>query len=131
MFTHIHTLIEKREPDSAPGRRPGRRNQRERVYYVWWNNSVQVQRNNTMPGTWSEEDDIKLWSLRSKPESSAVYNIFNNKSAGAIRSRLKHLQDPSHKAYQRRVKNDASSISLDIDNYLHIHKQTDEGALHK
>ena len=86
---------------------------------------------NTMPGTWSEADDMKLWSLRSKPESSAVYNIFNNKSAGAIRSRLKHLQDPSHKAYQRRVKNGASSISLDIDNYLHIHKQTDKGALHK
>ena len=82
-----------------------------------------------MPGTWSEEDDMKLWSLRSKPESQ-LSTTFNNKSAGAIRSRLKHLQDPSHKAYQRRVKNDASSISLDIDNYLHIHKQTDEGALH-
>jgi len=82
-----------------------------------------------MPGTWSEADDMKLWSLRSKPESSAVYNIFN-KSAGAIRSRLKHLQDPSHKACQRRVKNGASSISLD--NYLHMqHQQPDnEGALH-
>jgi len=85
---------------------------------------------NTMPGTWSEADDMKLWSLRSKPESSAVYNIFNNKSAGAIRSRLKHLQDPSHKAYQRRVKNGASSISLD-NNYLHMHKQPDDdGAFH-
>ena len=28
-----------------------------------------------------------------------------NKTAGAIRSRLIHLQDPTHKAYQRRVKN--------------------------
>jgi hypothetical protein len=38
MFTHIFTrcnvVIEKREPDSAPGRRQGRRNrERERVYY--------------------------------------------------------------------------------------------------
>ena len=84
-----------------------------------------------MPGTWSKADDKKLWSLRSKPESSAVYNIVTTKSAGAIRSRLKHLQDPSHKAYQRRVKNVAISISLD--NYLHImHKQPDDhGALHK
>ena len=85
--------------------------------------------NNTMPGTWSEADDKKLWSLRSKPESSAVYNIFKNKSAGAIRSRLKHLQDPSHKAYQCRVKNVASSISLD--NNLHMHQQpVANGALH-
>ena len=30
---------------------------------------------NTMPGTWSEADDMKLWSLRSKPESSAVYKF--------------------------------------------------------
>ena len=74
---------------------------------------------------------MKLWSLRSKPESSAVYNIFNNKSAGAIRSRLKHLQDPSHKAYQRRVKNVAIASSISLDNYLHMHKQPDDnGALH-
>ena len=57
----------------------------------------------TMPEKWSEEDDIKLWSLRAKPvpQLSATFN----KTAGAIRSRLIHLQDPTHKAYQRRVKN--------------------------
>ena len=56
-----------------------------------------------MPGKWSEEDDIKLWSLRSKPVSQLSKRF--NKTAGAIRSRLIHLQDPTHKAYQRRVKN--------------------------
>ena len=49
------------------------------------------------------EDDIKLWSLRSKPVSQLSKRF--NKTAGAIRSRLIHLQDPTHKAYQRRVKN--------------------------
>ncbi len=60
----------------------------------------------TMPGKWSEEEDIKLWSLRAKPvpQLSATFN----KTAGAIRSRLIHLQDPTHKAYQRRVKNSDS-----------------------
>jgi len=56
-----------------------------------------------MPGKWSEEDDIKLWSLRSKPVPQLSTRF--NKTAGAIRSRLIHLQDPTHKAYQRRVKN--------------------------
>lgn len=40
--------------------------------------------------TWSEENDIKLWSLRSKPTSQLATTF--NKTAGAIRSRLKHLQ---------------------------------------
>ena len=62
-----------------------------------------------MSGTWSEENDIKLWSLRSKPTSQLATKF--NKTAVAIRSRLKHLQDPSHKAYQRRVKNSAGSIA--------------------
>ena len=57
----------------------------------------------SMPTKWSEEDDIKLWSLRSKPVSQLSKRF--NKTAGAIRSRLIHLQDPTHKAYQRRVKN--------------------------
>ena len=56
-----------------------------------------------MPTKWSEEDDIKLWSLRSKPVPQLSTRF--NKTAGAIRSRLLHLQDPTHKAYQRRVKN--------------------------
>ena len=59
--------------------------------------------NTRMPGKWSEEDDIKLWSLRSKPVSQLSKRF--NKTAGAIRSRLIHLQDPAHKANQRRVKN--------------------------
>jgi len=51
---------------------------------------------------WSEEDDIKLWSLRSKALSQLSRTF--NRTTGAVRSRLIHLQDPTHKAYQRRVK---------------------------
>jgi hypothetical protein len=54
-----------------------------------------------MPGTWSEEDDRRLWSQRSKPTSQLAESF--GKTTGAIRSRLKHLQDPDHKAYKRRV----------------------------
>lgn len=54
-----------------------------------------------MPGTWSEEDDRRLWSQRSKPSSQLAESF--GKTAGAIRSRLKHLLDPDHKAYKRRV----------------------------
>lgn len=54
-----------------------------------------------MPGTWSEEDDRRLWSQRSKSTSQLAASF--GKTAGAIRSRLKHLQDPDHKAYKRRI----------------------------
>ena len=63
-----------------------------------------------MPTKWSEEDDIKLWSLRSKPVSQLSKRF--NKTAGAIRSRLIHLQDPTHKAYQRRLKKSITSKAL-------------------
>ena len=43
-----------------------------------------------MPGKWSEEDDIKLWSLRSKPVPQLSTRF--NKTAGAIRSRLIHYK---------------------------------------
>ena len=52
---------------------------------------------------WSEQDDYKLWSLRSKP-TYQLAEIFN-KTTGAIQSRLKHLNDPKHKAHQRLFKN--------------------------
>ena len=57
---------------------------------------------------WSEWDDHKLWSLRSKP-TSELATIFN-KTSGAIRSRLKHLNDPNHRAYQRRIRNATGHI---------------------
>ena len=60
-----------------------------------------------MTNFWSEQDDCKLWSLRSKP-TSELTKIFNRRTSGAIRSRLKHLNDPNHKAYQRRIKNCAT-----------------------
>jgi len=59
--------------------------------------------------SWSESDDKKIWSLRSKPTSQLAITF--NKTSGAIRSRLKHLQDPTHKAYRRRVKNGAATNS--------------------
>ena len=52
---------------------------------------------------WSEQDDYKLWSLRSK-QTYQLAEIFN-KTNGAIQSRLKHLNDPKHKAHQRLFKN--------------------------
>ncbi len=48
---------------------------------------------------WSLEDDLKLWSLRSK-SISELAPIFN-RTMGSIRSRLKHLNNPNHKAYHR------------------------------
>ena len=65
-----------------------------------------------MPGKWSEEDDIKLWSIRSKPKPVPQLSTRFNKTAGAIRSRLIHLQDPTHKAYQRRVKNGDRNVKM-------------------
>ena len=62
-----------------------------------------------MPGTWSEEDDRRLWSQRSKPTSQLEESF--GKTAGAIRSRLKHLQDPDHKAYKRRVGSSTSNYA--------------------
>eukprot|EP00979_Chaetoceros_neogracilis_P003270 scaffold577_cov273-Chaetoceros_neogracile.AAC.4 len=56
-----------------------------------------------MPGTWTETDDRQLWSLRSRKSTSQLATMFGGKTSGAIRSRLKHLQDPEHKAYKRRV----------------------------
>ena len=64
----------------------------------------------TMTGIWSEEDDMKLWLLRTKPLSQLSRTF--NKTAGAVRSRLIHLQDPTHKAYQRLVKNGVSPIAI-------------------
>eukprot|EP00978_Attheya_sp_CCMP212_P047303 scaffold421301_cov52-Attheya_sp.AAC.13 len=50
-------------------------------------------------GAWSLEEDFRLWNSRSKPASSLATEY--NRSVGGIRSRLKHLQDPTHKAYRR------------------------------
>ena len=63
-----------------------------------------------MTGIWSEEDDMKLWLLRTKPLSQLSRTF--NKTAGAVRPRLIHLQDPTHKAYQRLVKNGVSPIAI-------------------
>ena len=53
--------------------------------------------------SWSEANDQKLWSLRYKPTSQLASTF--DKTQGAIRSRIKHLNDPNHTAYRRRVKN--------------------------
>jgi hypothetical protein len=44
-----------------------------------------------MAETWSLQDDLSLWAQRSKPASQVASSF--GKTAGAIRSRLKHLQD--------------------------------------
>lgn len=62
-----------------------------------------------MSGQWTEEDDRKLWSLRTKP-TSYLAAMFYRKD-GAIRSRLKHLQDPTHKAHLRRVGGGRAGVS--------------------
>ena len=54
-----------------------------------------------MAGTWTLEDDLSLWAQRSK-STTELAQLFT-KTPGAIRSRLKHLQDPTHKAYRRRI----------------------------
>ena len=59
---------------------------------------------------WSLEDDYKLWSLRSKKTTSQLAVRFN-KTAGAIRSRLRHLNDPNHKACRRL----AQIVDVEID----------------
>ena len=69
---------------------------------------------------WSEQDDYKLWSLRSKPPSQLASTF--NRTPGAIRSRLKHLNDPTHKAYQRRIKNHIA-VGIVSTNNVHQHQQ--------
>eukprot|EP00592_Proboscia_alata_P006177 CAMPEP_0194356764 /NCGR_PEP_ID=MMETSP0174-20130528/4343_1 /TAXON_ID=216777 /ORGANISM="Proboscia alata, Strain PI-D3" /LENGTH=532 /DNA_ID=CAMNT_0039126483 /DNA_START=62 /DNA_END=1657 /DNA_ORIENTATION=+ len=50
-------------------------------------------------GLWSREKDSELWNKRSTKTSDLALEF--NRSKGGIRSRLKHLQDPTHKAYKR------------------------------
>ena len=65
----------------------------------------------TIKKGWSYQGKlIKLWSLQSKPVPQLSTRF--NKTAGAIRSRLLHLQDPTHKAYQRRVKNGDQNVEM-------------------
>jgi ATP-dependent DNA helicase PIF1 len=52
-----------------------------------------------MSGRWEKVDDVRLWASRSNP--TAVLAAEFDRSKGGIRSRLKHLQNPDHKAYQR------------------------------
>lgn len=58
---------------------------------------------------WTEEDDRKLWSMRGKPKDTLATSF--GRKVGAIRARLKHLQDPEHKAYKRRVARAAGARS--------------------
>lgn len=64
-----------------------------------------------MPGIWTETADRQLWSLRSSKSTSQLAAIFGGKTSGAIRARLKHLQNPEHKAYKRRVGQSSSIIA--------------------
>ena len=48
---------------------------------------------------WTAEDDLWLWTNRSLPTKTLADKF--NRGDGAIRSRLKHLDDPAHAAYTR------------------------------
>lgn len=50
-------------------------------------------------GGWSEEDDRWLWT--NKSQSINLLALHTSRTEGGIRARMKHLQDPKHKAYQR------------------------------
>jgi hypothetical protein len=52
-----------------------------------------------MYARWTKDDDERLWASRSEP--TAVLAGEFHRSEGGIRSRLKHLQNPDHHAYQR------------------------------
>lgn len=52
-----------------------------------------------MYNRWTRDDDERLWEIRSKP--TEVLAVSFGRSKGGIRSRLKHLQNPNHAAYQR------------------------------
>lgn len=52
-----------------------------------------------MTGSWSIEEDLRLWHNRSKPASSLAVEF--DRSVGGIRSRLTHLRDKTHNAYKR------------------------------
>jgi len=59
---------------------------------------------------WTREDDARLWESRST-KSTAVLACEFDRSPGGIRSRLKHLQNPEHKAYQRLFGTTSTSTS--------------------
>ena len=50
-------------------------------------------------GAWSAEDDQLLWDNRHVP-TAALASTFS-RGEGAVRSRIKHLQNPEHTAFQR------------------------------
>ena len=62
------------------------------------------------PSLWTEVDDRKLWSMREQPRSRLTEAF--GRTDGAIRARLKHLQDPSHKAHLRHVGGDAVASGI-------------------
>lgn len=57
---------------------------------------------------WSAQDDIDLHRMKSSSIASLAAHF--NRGAGAIKSRLKHLCDPEHKAYQRLHTTGASGL---------------------
>lgn len=50
-------------------------------------------------GSWSAADDLWLWANRSKPPAELGAHL--QRVEGGITSRLAHLQNPTHSAYQR------------------------------
>ena len=63
------------------------------------NKSGHVQPSTGGAGPWTAEDDVYLWAHRNDPVPALVAHF--SRGNGGIASRLKHLCDPTHAAYQR------------------------------
>ena len=51
--------------------------------------------------SWSAQDDIELHKMQASGSTVKLLAAHFKRGEGAIRSRLKHLTNPEHKAYQR------------------------------
>ena len=60
-----------------------------------------VQAPPTRPCPWKKEHDERLWVAREDPEALKILETEFGRGTGAIRARLRHLRNPSHKAFVR------------------------------
>ena len=61
--------------------------------------AAQQQQPRAVPGEWTADDDKRLWNGRDGSLASLAQQL--GRGAGGVSSRLVHLRDPTHKAYQR------------------------------
>jgi hypothetical protein len=61
--------------------------------------AAQQPQSRAVPGEWTADDDKRLWNGRDGSLTSLAQQL--GRGAGGVSSRLVHLRDPTHKAYQR------------------------------